>query len=287
MQLSVIIPCFNGADTIATQLEALARQRWQEPWEVIVADNGSTDGSVAIVNQYQARLPSLRVVDASARRGQPYALNIGAQAATGESLAFSDADDEVGPGWLAAMGEALSRYDFVACRVDTTKLNPAWSHGSRGNFQQNGLIPYRYPPYLPHAGGSTLGVKRAIHIAVGGFDESLPYLHDTDYCWRIQRAGTTLHFVPDAILHYRYRDTLRGIYRQARDWGEYNVILYKRYRPVGMPPLTWKDGIRGWVTLLRQLPSIRSKMGRAAWLWHCAWRVGRCQACIKHRVVAF
>ena len=123
VKLSVIIPCYNGAKTIAVQLEALAFQQWSEPWEVIIADNGSTDDSIAIVERYRHRLPHLRIVDASARKGQPYALNVGAQAASGEALVFCDADDEVGPGWLAAMGEALSKYDFVACRFETKKLN--------------------------------------------------------------------------------------------------------------------------------------------------------------------
>jgi len=52
MKLSVIIPCYNEADTIATQLEVLAKQYWSEPWEVIVSDNGSTDDSLAIVEKY-------------------------------------------------------------------------------------------------------------------------------------------------------------------------------------------------------------------------------------------
>lgn len=53
MKLSVIIPCFNAANTIAVQLEALAQKHWCESWEVIVSDNGSTDETVAIVEQYQ------------------------------------------------------------------------------------------------------------------------------------------------------------------------------------------------------------------------------------------
>ena len=112
MKLSVIIPCLNAANTIAVQLDALAAQQWDQPWEVIVADNGSTDDSIAIIERYKTTLPHLRIADASARRGQPYALNVGAMAATGEALAFCDADDEVAPGWLSAMGEALSKHDF-------------------------------------------------------------------------------------------------------------------------------------------------------------------------------
>jgi len=100
----VIIPCFNAADTIAAQLEALAGQCWSEPWEVIVSDNGSTDESSRIVERYIARLPGLRVVDSSDQRGPARARNIGAlAAATGDAFLFCDAGDEVVPEWLTAM----------------------------------------------------------------------------------------------------------------------------------------------------------------------------------------
>jgi len=286
MKLSVIMACYNGADTIATQLEGLAGQCWPEPWEVIVVDNRSTDGSMAVVERYRNRLPNLRIVDAWDRQGQAYALNVGVRAATGEALLFCDADDKVAPGWLAAMGRALSEHDFVAGRLDTEKLNVPWIAQSHTNPQRDGLNRYTYPPYLPHAGGCNLGVKRSCHEAVGGFDESVPIVHDTDYCWRLQRAGIELHFVPDAVLYVRYRNTLRGLYRQARGYGVNNVLLYKRYRPLGMPPLSRKDAVAAWIKLLRTLPRIRSQANLARWIWQFAWRVGRLQGSIKYRVFA-
>jgi glycosyltransferase involved in cell wall biosynthesis len=250
MKLSVIIPCYNAADTIATQLEALSNQKWSEPWEVIVADNGSKDESVEVIKKYKEYIPHLRIIDASNKRGQAYAKNIGAKNAYGESLVFCDADDEVAPGWLESMGNALSKYDFVACRMDIKKLNPFWVLKSRGNSQASGIQQYKYPSYLPHAGGSTLGVKRWIHDSIGGFDESMLLLEDTDYCWRIQLRGIKLHFVPDALIHVRFKTTLRGIYKQAYRWGEYNVKIYKRYLPLGMPKLSREQIISSWLGLI-------------------------------------
>jgi glycosyltransferase involved in cell wall biosynthesis len=112
MKLSVVIPCFNAASTLGTQLEALARQRYNQDWEVIIADNGSTDGSLAVAESYKSRLPGLRVVDSSDRRGAAHARNIGALNSTGDHLLYCDADDEVAPGWMAAMAEALSRHEL-------------------------------------------------------------------------------------------------------------------------------------------------------------------------------
>lgn len=183
MKLSVIIPCYNAASTIAIQLEALANQKWSQPWEVIVADNGSTDNSVAIAELFKQKIPSLRIVDASAKKGAAYARNIGASIAYAEALAFCDADDEVAPFWVAAMGEALAKYDFVTGRSLYDKLNEPWviaNHGSSDGFC---IIEN---PYLPFAISCNIGVKRAVHQAIGGFDETFAMIEDIDYSWCIQ-----------------------------------------------------------------------------------------------------
>lgn len=286
MKLSVIIPCYNASETIVFQLEALANQRWSEPWEVIVVDNRSTDDSMAIVEQYRGRLPNLRIVDAYGRQSQAYALNIGVQAAAGEALAICDADDKVAPGWVAAMGAALSKYGFVAGSLKADELNESWVQRVRRCPQQDGLQEYTYPPYMPHAAGSNIGFKRSVYEAVSGFDESVPVLHDTDYCWRVQLAGMRIHFEPNAVVQYRFRHTVGGIYRQSRAYGESNALLYKRYRSLGMPKLSWKKGARKWVRLLRRLPQIRSKEGLARWIWKFGMRMGRLQGSIKYRVLA-
>lgn len=89
IKLSVIIPCFNVANTLNAQLEALACQQWSEPWEIIVADNGSTDETVASARQYEQKLSNLRIVDASSRRGASHARNVGALAATASRSSFA------------------------------------------------------------------------------------------------------------------------------------------------------------------------------------------------------
>ncbi len=287
MKLSVIVPVYNAESVVAVQLEALARQVWSEPWEVLIANNRCTDRSMEIVEQYRSRLPNLRIIDASLRQGQPFALNTGVEQAQAEAVAFCDADDEIAPGWVAAMGNALQTHEFVACRFDIDKLNEDWVRLIHNRPQVDGIQQYTDPPFLPHAGGGGLGVRKAIHQAVGGFDESLPLLHDTDFCWRVQMRGHQLQFVPEAVLHVRYRHSLQGIYRQARGYAEYNVILYKRYRQQGMPEADWRRGMRAWWPTLRKLLKVRSKAALAKWLWQFGWRMGRLQASVKHRVLAF
>lgn len=286
MKLSVIIPCYNAAATLGETLAALAGQAWDRPWEALVVDNRSTDGSRAVAEAYGGCVPGLRVVSADERQGQPYALNAGVAAACGEAIVLCDADDVPGEGWLRALAEALERHPFVAARIDAERLNSGWVRQARGNNQASGLQAYRYPPFLPHAGGSTLGFTRALFDAVGPFDEALPYLHDTDFCWRAQLAGFELRFVPEAVLHVRYRATLRALYRQARDYAEYNVLLYKRYRSRGMPPLPPHMSARAWWRLLARLFKVHDKGSLGMWLWFLGQRVGRLRGSIKHHIMA-
>lgn len=288
MKLSVIIPCLNEAAHIAVQLDALAKQCWDQPWEVIVCDNGSTDPTLTIAQEYQPRFPRLRLVDASDRPGQAHARNVGAQVAEGELLAFCDADDEVGAGWLAAMGTALDRYEFVASRFEASRLNAPWLLKSRVCPQQSNLQLYTHPPYLAHAASSGLGIRRAWHEAVGGFDETMRFLEDTDYCWRLQLAGVALHFEPEALIHYRYRQQLDEIYRQAYCYAKYNVLLYKKYRNRGMPRLeiSWQAEVRGWWHLVRRLPKLHQPAKQARWAWDMGWRMGRLSGSLRYRTLA-
>ena len=69
--LSVVVPVLDAEDVVSGQLEALASQEWSRPWEVVVADNGSTDGTIAVIERYRARLPAVRVVDAPTAGDKP------------------------------------------------------------------------------------------------------------------------------------------------------------------------------------------------------------------------
>ncbi len=277
--LSVIIPCRNMGTTIGAQLEALAQQAWSQPWEVIVSDNGSKDDSVQVVQRYAARLPQLRLVYSSDRLGAAHARNVGARAATAPALAFCDADDEVGTGWLAAMGNALARHDFVACRLDTGTLNREWVR----HPQEYGLQELWYPPYLPVAGTCGLGVKRCLHEAVGGFDTSLRRLMDTDYCVRMQLRGTPLVFVADAVVHYRHRGGTGMTFQQARLWAEHNVLMYKRYRGSLRVAQPWKRYLMGWPRLLRRLAAIRREQDLYEAIGKLGWQLGLLVGSLKHR----
>lgn len=236
MKISVVVPCFNAAPFIAQQLEALTRQT-VAPHEVIVADNGSTDGSRAIVEQYRDRLPGLTLIDAAGVQGASHARNRGAKSAISEYLAFCDADDVVDEGWLEALQAAFTSHSFLACRLEYEKLN----NDTTNTSQTEGLQDFR-TPFLPFAGGCGLAIRKDVHESVGGFDETISHLEDADYCIRVQMAGLPLVFVPGAVVHYRYAvgleqsffESRRATYRKAYNWGYGLATLYQRYRDKGM-----------------------------------------------------
>lgn len=275
--LSVIIPCASRFDLLVEQLEALSGMSCPEPWEVVVVDNGvpRPEDFEAVLARFECQLPSFRVVMATERRGAGYARNVGASHTTGDKLAFLDADDVADVGWLAAMARALDEHAVVASRWDVERLNVGGVLASRRNGQAEGVRSYDYPPFLDHAGGCGLGVRRAAFVGVGGFDERFVLLEDTDLSWRLQLAGHELWFEPDALVHIRFRPTTRGSFWQAFGYGKYNVLLYKRYRHRGMPKLSVVDGLFSLWKQLRHLSWLRQRGGWARYSRSLGFVLGR------------
>lgn len=286
MKLSVILPCFNGAETIALQLEALANQQWDGDWEVIVSNNGSTDDSMEIVERYRDRLPNLRIVNAHTppepRLGVTHSYNVGIQAATGDAFAFCEADDEVTPGWVAAMAKALINYDLVAGPLDYTKLNPDWlvkAFGTGIQLKKFNVVEFIHP--APYASGCNMGMRRSTYETVGSINQAIRYVWDMEYCWRVQDAGFQLHFVPDAVAHYRLRHTLRGLFRQNRNWGEEQALLRRlNHRAIGRLAIV-KDSVSVLINVLGVV-TIFSKTRLARWAFNTGWHVGNLRGNAKY-----
>ncbi len=287
-ELSVVLPFRNGAATIGDQLEALARQESSRPWELILVDNGSTDESLEIVAEYGPRLPAHQVVEATDLPGAPHACNRGVAVSRGKAVAFCNDDDVVDDHWVEAMADALSRHEHVVGRLDHDRLNEPWVLEVRGRPQAGAPAEWGVRPYLPFGFGCTIGVSRRLHDAVGGFDEELiPAGEDMDYCWRLQLAGAELRFVPEAVTHYRLRHGLREIYRQGRNYGIGNVLVYKKHRQLGLAslPHPWLAGARAWLSLAKSLVVAWNKVRLGRFLWNLGWRTGMLEGSIRQRVL--
>jgi glycosyltransferase involved in cell wall biosynthesis len=234
MKLSVVLPCFNGAATIAQQMEALCRQSWDGEWEVIVSNNGSTDDSMAIVEQYRHRLPDLKIVSAytppGPRLGVSHSYNVGFKAATGDAFVLCESDDEVGDGWLQAMGDALREHEFVVAHMEYHQLNPDWMLKPVGQNPQETTIPrLTFYPHLQYAWGCSFGICRSVYEKLGGFNTDLKYACDSEYCFKAQCLGIDIYLAPGAVIHYRLRGSLNALFKQQRNWGEEFMLLARGY----------------------------------------------------------
>jgi glycosyltransferase involved in cell wall biosynthesis len=283
-RISVIVPARDAAATIGGQLAALAAQRYEGSWEVIVADNGSADATATVADRWIGRIPGLRVVDASGRRGASHARNVGIAASRSDFLAFCDADDEVDAGWLAAMSRAATRCDLVAGYIDMRSLNdPTIRKWTDWEFPTDQLP--RGLGFLPFGVGANLGAWRFVLDAVGGWDETYRSCTDVWLSWRVQLESHELCFARDAVVRYRLRDSLPGVTRQAFNIGRAEAQLFRDFRCYGATRAGFADTVRFWAGAIRRLPrAISSRARRGAWRREVAWRSGRLSGSVRYRV---
>jgi glycosyltransferase involved in cell wall biosynthesis len=280
LDLTVVIPAHNAADTLAQQLDALIEQEWSGTGEVVVVDNKSTDATPALVARYAARDPRVRSVMASERAGIGYARNTGIDAARGRSIAMTDSDDVVAPGWVAAIGDALRDAEFVTGPLDVHALNPPSVVETRGFAIERG--PGQFLDLFPFAHSCNMAFRRDLVERVGRFDESLVNGSDVEFSYRLWRAGVELAYVPGAVVRYRYRTEAADLYRQSRNYARAKATLVARVRADGTEahaPVPW----RNWLWLLRHVPSVRHPAGRSKWVWVFGTCVGSAQGAWRAR----
>src|SRR4051794_10332658 len=213
-ELTVILCVRNGAATVRNQLETLARQQWNAPWEVLLVDNASVDATPEILREFAARDPRFRTVDASERLGLSHARNVGVANSCATAVAFCDADDLVGEGWVAAMGAALREHAVVACRFEWNELRPATAGPDLSTFQRDGLAEVLGFRVAAGVGGW----QRWLWNALGGNDEWMTFTgEDFDMSIRaFVEHGISPYFEPNAVYHVARRSGFRATYRQAR-----------------------------------------------------------------------
>lgn len=280
MKISVILPCYNAATTLSDQLDTIAEQSLitlqADDWEILLIDNGSRDESVEVAQHYQKRLPNLKIFSALDGQSASYSRNVGAMKALGDFLIFCDADDIVGPTWVEAMYQASLHHDFVASRFDYQRLN--------GTFGvQRDRLQGLNPQFLPHAGGCGLGVRASVHRSIGGFDESIQFLEDMEYCFRVQVAGYPLNFAEQALIHIRDRSGVWLGFRQARQWGEYFPFICKRYESHGLKKLPIWTMLPKYVLILARSVNALLKGNFSSCLRPMGWNLGYVKGCIRHR----
>jgi glycosyltransferase involved in cell wall biosynthesis len=190
--VSVILPVYNGEKYLAAALDSVFEQDYA-PVEVIVVDDGSTDGTAQIA---QAR-PEVRY-SYQANQGCGGARNSGLAAASGDFIAFLDADDVWLPGKLRAQVDYLLAHPevgFVLTRMESF-LEPGatWPDGINQAYYAQ-----RPVAYLP----SALLCRRRVFEQVGSFDASYRTGEDSDWFFRARDAGVALAVLPEVLIRRR------------------------------------------------------------------------------------
>lgn len=228
----MVIPVKNASESIAQQLQALAGQDTIRTFEVIVADNGSTDCTREVALEFQDGL-EVRLIDASSEGGAAFARNMGARSALGQVLLFCDADDIVSFGWVDALASALVHFDAVGGYVDYQRLNGPLTRAMHEPLTHLDRLGSGLFGYLPRAVGANLGVRAQVFHRLGGFDTDFKYLDDSEFCLRVQVAGYSLGFAKDAVVNYRHRPTPADTAVQIYRWSCEKPQLWLKYRRHG------------------------------------------------------
>jgi len=281
LDLTVVIPAYNVADTLAAELDALLAQEWDGEWEILVVDNRSTDGTATLVEEYAAKHPRVRMVAAPDRAGLCYSRATGIEHAASDNIAICDGDDIVGPRWVSAMGDALREHRVVTGPVETELLNPSWLFQARGRLDMDKCRTWY--DLFPVVGGGNLGIRRDVFEEVGLFDEHYTGSEDHEFSLRLWQYGVPIYFEPDALLHYRYRASARALWRQGNTYGETRPLLRRSVVAAGLTPPPRLAGWRSWAWLVSHSPGLRTEQGRANWLWVAGNRVGQLRGSIRAR----
>ena len=215
--VSVIIPVRDGAATLVEQLDALRSQDHDGPWELVLADNGSTDATVSMFRDVVGRAEragtapwtDARVVVAADRRGPAHARNAGAADARGDLWCFCDADDVVDRAWLGELVRVAADHHLVAGRLDLDALNAPRTRSWRPTPATASRTAAAFVP------SGNMAIWAETFVALGGFTEDLRTNEDVELSERARDEGAAFGFAPDAVVHYRLRSTLRGVAGQS------------------------------------------------------------------------
>jgi GT2 family glycosyltransferase len=240
-RISIIVTCFNAADTISECVRSVISQDYSNI-EVILVDAGSTDGTTSQALEAAANQANFKlIVDESAStpaRGR----NVGSAVANGDFLAFTDSDCIAEPNWISALvnpenwkqdvGAVGGKTVFTDIPPERGMLNAL--HGALGTrLGSAGSIEFfdgNHPANAKSLPSCNAMYSSKVFKLSGGFDESLRYCEDSCLNARIRRGGLRLAYTPKAIIHHKHRRSIGQFVRWIFDYGMGRGVAMKRDR---------------------------------------------------------
>jgi cellulose synthase/poly-beta-1,6-N-acetylglucosamine synthase-like glycosyltransferase len=252
-RISVVVCSHNGSRTIRACCESLLELDYPD-YEVIVVNDGSTDGTAAIADSY-----GFRVISA-AHAGLSQARNIGMEAATGEIIAYTDDDTRADPQWLSYLAAEFMRTDHAG--VGGPNISPP-GDGFVADAVLNApggpihvLLSDREAEHIP---GCNMAFRKACLQEIGGFDPQFRAAgDDVDVCWQLQARGWTLGFSPAAMVWHHRRASVRSFLKQQLGYGRAEALLevkwpekYNRFGHVNWKEHPYGQGVARGLSFLR------------------------------------
>lgn len=231
--VSVIVPARDAVTTLPALLDALAAQSHPSV-EVVVVDDASTDGTRDLLARHPLR-PRVLTSDGS---GSYAARNLGLAAATGEVVAFTDADCCPSVDWLAVAAAQLGPREVLAGRV-----RQRWRAGAGvvERYDRATYLDQRELSRQGYAATANLIIRATLLRELGGFDGSLRSSGDRELGRRLAAAGVPVRYCADALVHHEPRTSARQLWHLNRRLGRGWRDLHRRG---GAPPWWHERALR-------------------------------------------
>ena len=251
-RVSVVVCAYNAAATLVDNLRSLEQLTYPD-YEIILVNDGSTDRTSEIGRRFQ----NVRVID-TPNAGLSAARNVGLAEATGEIIAYTDADTRVDRDWLTFLVQPFLTSDVVGSGgpnvVPDDDPPMAQSIARAPGGPTHVLLDDRIAEHVP---GCNMAFRRDALLSIGGFNAA--YLRagdDVDVCWRLQARGWKIGFASAALVWHHHRSSVKAYWRQQVGYGEGETWLMAHH------PEKFLDGRMLWRgRIYSPLPFVRSLWG--------------------------
>ncbi len=229
--VSIIILNWNGLDFTKKCLEAIERNTFYSPYEIIVVDNGSRDGSIEFLRQ-KKNDGKITLIENPGNRGFAGGNNQGIDASKGDYIFLLNNDTTVNGHWLGSLVRVIEAYDkagIVGCKLvyPSGKLQHAGAKIDDAGIARQ--LPEGEEREVEYVTGAALMIKREVINKIGKLDEGFNpiYFEEVDWCYRAWRAGFSVIYTPDTIIvHHEGEATQKT---QTKAWN-YFVMNKNRVR---------------------------------------------------------
>ena len=225
VQFTVIVPVYNGKETLRGCLDALAAQDLPvADYEVLVVDNGSTDGTWELIENYG---PPVRGLRETAIRGSYAARNAGIRESQGRIIAFTDADCVPKSTWLSLLLDGFNDPGVGCVGGQVVGLEPTTP--AEVFARRKGVLNQSMSfngSFRPHFATANVAYRREVLDQLGGFEPSLESGGDADLSWRMQEeTDWAIRFQPEAIVEHHHRTNWRDLWKQYHRYGRGRAAL--------------------------------------------------------------